>query len=205
MYNSLGASRRHGCSKRRMSDFVARLSISGQEPVPAATYIYTKLLLMTRIMLAFVAVLGAALHARAQTPSRDDLAHALVGEWYNRYLRVDLNGPSGARQTMEADSTNWEQRLHIKPIHTFFLADGSYYSEYRNLQDSLVRKSTGSWTIDKSDTLVMMEKTPETNTMRLKLTIQGRQATFSGLIDFDGEGKANDVYYGIQQKKATNL
>jgi hypothetical protein len=160
----------------------------------------------TRLTLLFFAGLMVnALTANAQLTKNDPLANALTGEWFNRYIRIDIVGPAGEKKTVEADSTNWEQRLGIKPIHTFFQQDGSYYSEYRNLDDSLVRKTAGQWTITTGDTLVMWEKQPEQQTLKLKLKIVDRTATFSGLIDFDGQGVANDVYYGIQQKKATNL
>ena len=152
--------------------------------------------------------LGLIARANAQTQQSapaSPLSKALVGEWFNRYVRIDIVGSTGEKKTMEADSTNWEQRLGIKPIHTFFAADGSYYSEYRDLRDSLVRKTAGQWAISRGDTLVMWEKQPEEETLKLKLTIRGNTATFSGFIDFDGEGIANDGYFGIQQKKATNL
>ena len=166
-----------------------------------------------RILLIILLVAGLAAkneNATAQPATKDQqgkdqLTKALIGEWFNRYVRIDIVGPAGEKKTMEADSTNWEQRLGIKPIHTFFQQDGSYYSEYRDLKDSLVRKTAGQWAVTAGDTLIMWEKQPEQETLKLKLKIEDRTATFSGLIDFDGQGVANDAYYGIQEKKATNL
>jgi len=100
---------------------------------------------------------------------------------------------------MEADSSNWEERLHIKPIRTHFEADGTYYSEYRNLQDSIVRRPSGTWSL-KGDSLTMSQLQPEPMQMTLQLQIEKDVATFTGLIDFDGDGKTNDLYYGRQRK-----
>ena len=154
-----------------------------------------------RITTLSILLFVLALTAKAQPTPKGPLSHDLVGEWYNLYVHIKLS--NGA--VMEADSANWEARLQIKPIHTFFQADGSYYSEYRNLQDSIVRRPTGNWTI-RGDSLIMRQTTPQTSTMTLHLTIDNGVATFSGLIDFDGEGKDNDEYLGKQRrKKATNL
>jgi hypothetical protein len=125
---------------------------------------------------------------------KEPLAQALPGEWKNLYVRIHIKD-----KVVEADSSNWEERLHIKPIHTWFNKDGSYRSEYRNLQDSLVRVSSGSWSIE-GDTLTMDEATPEVSHMKFHLLVEKDIASFSGLIDFDGDGKANDLYYGRQRK-----
>ena len=136
----------------------------------------------------------------AQPAPKGPLAEALTGEWYNLYVHVKLS--NGAE--MEADSTNWESRLQIKPIHTFFKADGSYHSIYRNLADSIVRQVAGTWDVE-GDTLIMRQNTPTAEFMKLHVTIKKGVATFKGMIDFDGDGKENDEYSGRQRKKATNL
>jgi hypothetical protein len=150
--------------------------------------------------LLLAAVLSFQIPSLAQSTPQGPLAHALVGEWSNLYLRITMNNGS----VMEADSSNWETRLGIKPIHTFFKADGSYYSEYRNLQDSLVRRPSGTWIIE-GDSLSMNEATPQTAVYKFKLEITADIATFSGLIDFDGDGTRDELYFGRQRKKATNL
>jgi hypothetical protein len=129
------------------------------------------------------------------------LAKELTGEWRNRYVKIILNNdpPSDTSKIMEADSTNWEARLGIQPIRTHFNADGSFYSEYRNLKDSLVRRPAGNWTVE-GDTLIMTQLKPDKSVLRLRVSIQGDRAVFTGRIDFEGDGKENDDYYGIQKK-----
>lgn len=131
----------------------------------------------------------------AAQPPKGPLAKALIGEWRNIYVKIDIKD-----KVMEADSSNWESRLHIKPIRTYFNKDGSYRSEYRNLQDSIVRVSSGIWDLE-GDSLVMNETAPEVSLMRLRLQIENDVATFTGLIDFDGDGKADNLYYGRQRKQ----
>lgn len=129
----------------------------------------------------------------AQAP-KTPLAKALIGEWRNIYVRITIKD-----KVMEADSSNWEARLQIRPIRTHFQADGTYYSEYRNLQDSIVKRPSGTWSL-KGDSLTMSQLQPDAMQMTFQLHIEKDVATFTGLIDFDGDGKADDHYYGRQRK-----
>jgi hypothetical protein len=89
--------------------------------------------------------------------------------------------------------------LGIKPIHTNFLANGTYHSEYYNLKDSIIKKAAGNWII-KGDSITMAQQTPSKTLYTYHVSISNGYETFHGIIDFDGEGIANDEYYGIQKK-----
>jgi len=128
-----------------------------------------------------------------------DLRSQLIGEWRNVYVKVSMHTKDKPAVITEADSSNWEKRLGIKPIRTHFLEDGTYYSEYRNLKDSVVRRPTGTWSL-KGDSLSMIQLTPEKSVLKLHLTITNDHATFHGMIDFDGERINNDEYFGVQKK-----
>jgi hypothetical protein len=132
---------------------------------------------------------------------QNNLYKQLIGEWRNLYVKISIPSktPGGAPMIMDADTSNWEARLNIKPIRTYFNQDGTYYSEYRNLKDSVVGTPSGTWAVV-ADTIIMTQLTPHKNEMHLHVSITKNIATFNGLIDFDGDGKVNDSYYGIQQK-----
>ena len=128
-----------------------------------------------------------------------DLAKDLVGEWRNVYVKIIVHHQGSPNITMEADSTNWDSRMRIKPIRTHFKEDGTFYSEYFNLKDSLVRKTSGNWTVN-DDLLTMTQILPEKSVLKLHVKISVDHAIFIGVIDFDGEGIENDEYFGIQRK-----
>ena len=46
----------------------------------------------------------------------------------------------------------------------------------------------------------MNQLTPEKSTIKLKVSIKNNVATFSGIIDFNGDGKVDDDYFGTQKK-----
>lgn len=131
--------------------------------------------------------------------AQQGLGTQLIGEWRNLYVRIRLNIHGPGRRIIEADSVNWETRLRIKPIRTYFKADGSYYSEYRDLRDSILRVPSGTWVV-RGDSIIITQLKPEKSIMKLKVSINKDKATFSGLLDFDGDGKNDDEYFGIQRR-----
>jgi hypothetical protein len=136
------------------------------------------------------------------TERHHNLEKDLIGEWYNIYLRVTLNGGvrNDSEKVMECDSANWEIVLQMKPIHTFFRDDGSYRSEYHTLDDSIFQTTSGTWKFS-NDTLVMDQLKPSPASYKLKTSIQKGVAEFEGFLDFDQDGKNDDHYFGIQRKQ----
>jgi hypothetical protein len=63
----------------------------------------------------------------------------------------------------------------------------------------VVRHPTGIWII-KGDSITMTQLSPDKGVYTFRLKIENNHALFSGLIDFDGEGIANDEYWGIQKR-----
>lgn len=137
--------------------------------------------------------------SQPKMPVNESLSKQIIGEWRNVFLKITIHHQNKPTTTMEADSSNWDARLGIKPIRTHFKEDGTYYSEYINLKDSIAKRPTGTWNI-KGDSLTMNQLTPDKSSYTLHLKIDNNRATFTGVIDFDGEGITNDEYYGIQKK-----
>jgi hypothetical protein len=154
------------------------------------------------INLACICVYVMGINALPQNKLLQVTLHQqLIGEWRNQSIRIRLNIYDKAANpvVVEADSSSWEARLQIKPIRTHFKNDETYTSEYRNLKDSVIKTASGKWDI-KGDSLTMNQLQPEKSTLKLHLSIIKNKATFSGIIDFDGNGKLDDEYFGVQKK-----
>lgn len=155
--------------------------------------------------LMIVLLIGATTGCTTNTHehSAGDLREALIGEWRNIYMKVVMstyqNTPD-LEKTMEADSTNWEESLRMKPIRTFFKADSTYHSDYYNLHDSLMFSISGKWRIA-GDTLVMNQEKPGVHTYKLHTAVKSNVAKFTGVLDFDEDGKADDHYFGMQRRQ----
>ena len=155
------------------------------------------------VLFAIVIILGCS--ARNETvkfkaPSIDE---NLIGEWRNTKLKVTMNSVRGIQDSvmiLEADSTNWENIVQMKPIQTFFESNGSYHSDHYSINDSLLFSAKGTWTVS-NDTLIMKQTSPNVATYRLKTEIINDVVIFSGKLDFDEDGVEDDDYFGIQRKQ----
>lgn len=115
--------------------------------------------------------------------------HELVGKWQN--LSIIVRMPDS---TAYVPQESWEEILQIKPIITAFNADGSFVSEYRSLEDSVIMTSTGTWQAD-ADSLTMISEGQAT---RYFFSVDGDTVTFRGFLDWDQDGLSDDHYAGKQ-------
>jgi hypothetical protein len=123
---------------------------------------------------------------------------ALIGEWRNTSLRITLNTANGTDGSEEKkyDESNWEEQFGMKPARTFFQENGSYYTEYRDLDDSVFQVAKGNWSVN-GDSLIMEESD---FTYRYRIRIQGETGEFTALIDGDEDGEWDDNYVEVQRK-----
>lgn len=127
-----------------------------------------------------------------------ELADALVGEWRNYSLRIILNTAHGTDESEELhfDESNWDEGMGMKPARTFFQQNGSYYTEYRDLRDSIFQVANGTWQV-RGDSLIMAESN---FTYRYQLKIQGEFGEFTAQVDGDEDGEWDDIYIEVQRK-----
>lgn len=125
----------------------------------------------------------------------------LTGEWSNLSMRIETysKNNSDSNEVFEVDRAHWEEKLKIKPIRTSFRSDSTWSSSYYNLQDSLVRSTSGKWWTEGSK-LTMLQLVPSVDSTVYTLRISNDTASFEGLLDWDSDGKEDDKYFGKQIK-----
>lgn len=127
----------------------------------------------------------------------------LLGEWRNVYTKVTMNTyqNSDSTKVLEVEEADWERVMQVKPIRTFFRQDGTYNSEHRDLNDSIVYNPAGRWTLN-GDSLYMTDTFPQKGvSYKYKILVHGDILEFSGYEDFDQDGMKDDVYLGTQRKQ----
>jgi Fe-S cluster assembly iron-binding protein IscA len=126
----------------------------------------------------------------------------LTGEWNNLSIRIDMQskGNSDSNEVFAIERAEWEEKLKIKPIRTFFRADSTWNSAHYNLKDSLVYNPSGKWWVE-ADKLTMLQDTPSPDTTIYTVILKGDTASFQCLLDWDNDGKKDDKYFGKQIKK----
>lgn len=124
----------------------------------------------------------------------------LYGEWRNVSMVITTahNTPDSAVE--EYKEENWEKDLKIKPIRTYYNADGTYTSEYRDLDNIVFNTTSGTWKTQQ-DSVVLNQIKPEKRSAAYHVKFQSENtATFSALLDWTNNGKKDDLYVGKQQR-----
>ena len=136
-------------------------------------------------------------------PESEDklLAGQLAGEWNNLSMKITTNSKNNtdSNDIFEVSRPEWESMLKIKPIRTFFRADSTYNSAHYNLKDSLVYNPSGKWWVENKK-VYLLQTFPSTDTSFFTLEINKDTATFMGDVDWDEDGKKDDIYFGRQIK-----
>lgn len=126
------------------------------------------------------------------------LEEEIIGEWRNVSMKIKVNtyNHSDTSFIVDINEDNWDLKMTVKPIITTINEDGTYMSEFRNSFDSLIYQPRGTWLID-GDTLIMQDHQA---TYKYQIFIDGDRAEFRSLLDWDGDGAADDEYFGVQRK-----
>lgn len=134
----------------------------------------------------------------------DTVNSQLIGEWNNISIKIDVQSKNNtdSAELFEVNRPEWETKLKIKPIRSFFRADSSWNSAHYNLSDSLVYNPSGKWWIADGK-LIMQQTFPSADTTVYSLSITKDTATFEALVDWDMDGKKDDKYFGRQIKVAS--
>lgn len=133
---------------------------------------------------------------------KPSLSQQIIGEWQNSYLKVEMptSNNTNVLDILEVTPQNWEKKMKLLPIHTFFNKNRTYHSEHRNLKGTLIYNPAGIWSL-KGDTLMMMDTYPiRGKCYKYKIAIDGNNIEFWGKEDFDADGVKDDLYYGKQTK-----
>lgn len=158
---------------------------------------------------SLVAFLIAALLSACTDPAPEplqenkDLEKQVYGEWYSVALRLTMNSYNNqpGEKKFEVMPGEWEEKMNIRPISTFYKEDGTYNVAHYNFQDSLIYAPAGRWKII-GDTIILRDTFPVPGlTYHYKVTINVDELEFRGIEDSDGDGQADDNYFGVQRRK----
>lgn len=128
-----------------------------------------------------------------------DLRTAIVGEWENYSLQVNLAPTSPqAEKVVKVKPGNWREDMKMAPTLTRYRKNGTVVTEYRTLSDSIFFATEGTWDVHK-DSLIVIFK-PKLVRTAYKVAFNGNFATFTGVVDFDLDKVANDQYELVCRK-----
>jgi hypothetical protein len=141
-----------------------------------------------------------------ETTAENNTVDGLVGKWVNSEIKVVANRTDPDEKkwevVVECHEGNWEEVTNMKPIITEFRADSSWESVYRNLNDSIFRIVSGNW-YTVNDSLFMEQTAPDSSVnSTYHYEFEENTALFKGFLDWDQDGKPDDLYEGMQKRLA---
>lgn len=120
----------------------------------------------------------------------------VIGIWENTSLNVTMKLDNGTDSTMRVPEGSWEEVLKIKPIITTYNANGTFKSEYFSLDNKPMGTEEGTWRM-RNDSLVLNSLGYDN---AYKVIFDGDKAQFVSLLDWDQDGKVDDLYSGWQKR-----
>lgn len=125
----------------------------------------------------------------------------LSGKWKTVGLNVIMHTVHNMKHdsVISANSANWEQQTEMEPIIFDFYKNGTFSTEYRDVLDSLQYRGTGIWRLKGQDSLLLYSS-QAAKTYTYTYTFKNDSAFFHTVLDFDGDGKADDEMVSIVQK-----
>lgn len=122
------------------------------------------------------------------------------GEWRNVSMEITTAYNTSSSKIESYKEENWERDLKIKPIRTYYKTDGTYMSEYRDLEGVVFSTTSGKWLV-KQDSVYLNQTKPETRGAAYHVEFHDdNSATFSAMLDWTSNGKKDDLYIGKQQR-----
>ncbi|MEO9965315.1 MAG: hypothetical protein ABJF11_05985 [Reichenbachiella sp.] len=122
----------------------------------------------------------------------------LLGTWKNTELRVKMNSfkNEDSIKWLIAKAGEWEKVLKMKPIETTYFPDGTFESKYNGLDGQLLGTEKGQWQLT-NDSLILRSANYNNS---YKIYYIDHQLRFVSLLDWDEDGKKDDLYDGWQVK-----
>jgi hypothetical protein len=137
-----------------------------------------------------------------EPPYGAELPVALVGKWQTTALTITLNQPfaEGREQLERVHRGDFQTSIARQKIHTLLQANGVFYIETYDLQNTLVARQAGRWYVQ-NGALVLEQTHPHVRTFTFTYALADGKLTVRGTIDALGEGTYRDAYQATWTKR----
>lgn len=148
-----------------------------------------------------IGLLCATMDSQAQAQPSE-----LSGIWQSTRVMVEINhkGEGNASTLLAEGQDEFVEQLGIKSNVGEYRRDGTYTETYVGLKDAIIYQPSGTWSVE-GDTFLVRQTQPAPLLHRFHLHQQGDRATFTGYVDWDQDGKQDDLFTGTSVKVAEEM
>ena len=131
----------------------------------------------------------------------NDLKCSLIGVWESDALVVGIDTIHNSETSvvLSISPDEWATKLKLQPIQTIFNPNKTYVSAYTSIDGKLLKVTAGKWDVEKNH-LSIHQLFPDDKEMNYRIDLTAGTAELRSKLDFDGDGKDDDLYY-CQMKK----
>lgn len=129
----------------------------------------------------------------------DALKSHLMGKWETVAISVDIYSQGGTSEDVHADygPENMESELDMEKALGYLLPEGKFLDEYYIASGDSVAAMSGKWYV--SNDSVYYDYPEFGFAYGFRIRFNGRVAEFKGLIDWDEDGEADDLFTGYSK------
>jgi hypothetical protein len=140
-----------------------------------------------------------------QPPATNSAPHPLIGRWTTDDVLVfyDATGRSLDARTFRITANDWGDVLGLAPRQVAFAADGTYWSEQRGVDGSVVERTSGRWAANEA-TLTLIQLVPTQAQLSYQYAVDESHLTFESQLDWDSDGAKDDYYVSRGRRVADN-
>ncbi|MEO0474269.1 MAG: YciI family protein [Bacteroidota bacterium] len=139
---------------------------------------------------------------KASAPVSDEIGmESVAGLWVSRSVHVIIDTKDGGMEsdTIIAEEADYPTVLGIYGSQGIYNLDSSVTSYYMGPNDSILGEVPGRWYM-KGDSMIMTSGNENRAREAYRVQIDGDKATFTGWVDWDTDGKADDLFSGSSQR-----
>lgn len=152
------------------------------------------------LLFVIIVFLAAGCKSRKNTSNYPDLKEIMPGTWEILSVKTTCPTHRGSDTTrhVEIPQGKWREIMKIAPILLTYKRNGSFFSEYRTVNDSLFFIAEGTW--DAKNDSIYITQGKKNITYAYQVQLNGNTARIIGKIDWDEDGEKDDIYDKIQKK-----
>ncbi len=158
-----------------------------------------KIILLNRILKLSI-LMGPMAFSILSSCSKHEFKDDLIGQWQSEILYVKKNTFKGTDSTavLDVNPENYLEKTGLKTSIIEYGKDHDYTEKYIGPDGTVKFSQSGYWFI-KGDTVIMSIYKPLTNqsVQKYHFKIDNNRATFTSLMDYDGDGFEDDEFRGV--------
>ena len=155
------------------------------------------------LFLIAISTISCSSDSKTREPQKPRI-DLFLGTWESEELTIRIHSAYGIEDStlqIQANRSNWAEKMGLRPIITTFRADNTYSATYLEVDGTLRSESSGYFELISQDSLIIRRMKPSVETLR-HAWIQKNDSIFgfSSVVDYDRDGQVDDELFALNRR-----